>query len=283
MVTLHKATEVPEPMPFRFLSLPAEIRNVIYKLLLIPNQEAVLSVHETPARPKFIPIWPLPYRPIRYFDNHRTQYGVSLRRDPTVVLLNHQVHAEYSGVHLESSNLLVGIWDKVLTTSVPGRLGKDLQRPPLRYLKSARIFVNAGWELSKGTWNLSHIRYALHSFECEIVEMQKAVRCLVAALRMMPRLESLEITYVNWVKDKREYSDYDPKAGLGPFAELVGLRDVSIKGDLRDDYAARLRSSMMRPKISSIQRNETWTSPLRLSSPASSSFSSWSSSSSGCL
>lgn len=193
------------------------------------------------------------------------------------------MRAEYSEVYSESSKLLVGIWDEREATYFPSRTEKDFQRYLIWYLKSAKIFVNAGLKLSKEISTSNPTRYALPPFELVEEDLRETVGRLVAALKMMPRLETLEITYVNLVKDKREFSDYDPKAGLEPFADLMGLQDVSIKGDLSDDYAAHLRSSMMRPKIPSIQRNETRTSPLRSFSPASSSSGSWSSSSSRSL
>lgn len=86
--------------------------------------------------------------------------------------------------------------------------------------------------------------------------MEQAVRCLVTGLKIMPRLELLEIIYVNCVKNIPKFKSYCHEVVLEPFAELVGLRNVSIEGDLSDEYAAYLRSSMMRSKTPPVKKTE---------------------------
>lgn len=233
----HKATQVPEPTTFHFLALPAEIRNMIYRLLVVPYKINSLEPIKRERGLRTLAWW---HRGEDEIEHFRT-YDVSLEYDATIVLLNRQVHTEFLVVYCDNARLEVNLCDRC-RCDLPTM---NLQSVPIMYMKRCTVVLDVvgvrfgpfdrGWR-----GNSRSPRW-----------LEKSLDQLVVELEAMHRLETLEIYFFDGQKGVQRF---DPKVVLKPFAKLAGLRHVSVEGDLSDEYAASLRSSMMRSKTALARR-----------------------------
>lgn len=237
-LTRHKATQVPEPTTFHFLALPAEIRNMIYRLLVVPYKIKPWDPIEQEPHLRTKAWW---HRGEDQTEHFRT-YDVSLQHDATIVLLNRQVRTEFLVVYCDNARLLVNLCDRCRWDLT----GKNPQRVPIMYMKRCTVVLNVV-RVRFGPFDRER-RGNSHSPRW----MEKSLSQLVMELEALHRLETLEIHFFNCQKDTQRY---DPKVVLKPFAKLAGLRHVSVEGDLSDEYAASLRSSMMRSKTTLARRS----------------------------
>ena len=250
-VTQKKLTERqsknPKPRPFHLLLLPAEIRNMIYRLLLLPCERDVSKVHLLQSRGKGDGTTNVEcnIRQRLRFAYMGRPFDVSLRYKPAIMLLNRQVGAEFHAVYFTFAEFLVNVWDG----HSQDQTWKDMEELPLQYLASCTIFLNAGWNSSSYHRN-AQTPVTLGDIQLRWSASQNNLnlRRLIAVLKAMPRVDSLKIFYNDWRMGLVDSEIWHPQLILAPFAKLTGLRNVTIQGELSDEYAANLRSRMMRIK-----------------------------------
>jgi len=217
MASQRETTEQRSSKTFRFLSLPAEMRNMIYKLLVAPSKI------------------PLP---------------ISHTFERAIVLINHQVNAEFLAIFYDIVSLRFYISNGLSVFYVADYVGKVLQSLPSQRVKRCKINVEAN-QGSRKSFSQSFERVTPDPrgimVAGDVGRLRDHVDALVTALKAMRPLQVLDMSFISGIDHTQDIRRFCPENILESFTDLKGLRKVILKGDLSKEYAAYLEASMKAP------------------------------------
>ncbi|KAL6721238.1 hypothetical protein ACLMJK_000340 [Lecanora helva] len=232
--------------PFRFLKLPREVRDNIYKYCIDDSGDTPLQ---------------------------RFESTIVLRQgivNTSIFHLNRRVYAESLKIIYQTTVFVIENLEGQQQSSIPLDLRRFASLPGFRYIRHIRLTVESNWCLFQGldmklNWALT-ICLQRHSL-IWIANLLKSVR----------DLRSLGITWV----DNYESLEYDAKAGfLEPVCNLAlpcRIYDVRLKPSLRapsNDFPEKAKKQLQR-RLDKLRRDNrtngkpTYTAHIDDSSPLS--------------